>query len=61
VLGEAGVGKSVFANALFNRSSKYKNPDQSCFEGGTALDGGKTKVACVQSGLFLNNTKYGQV
>merc|ERR1712038_476449 len=61
VLGTAGVGKSVFANALFNRSSKYENPERECFEGGLVKDGksgGKTTEACIQKGYFLDDTNY---
>jgi len=66
VLGTAGVGKSVFANALFNRSSTY-DPDpedlesDSCFEGGKSEKGGKTTKACVNEGYFLDDKKYGKI
>ena len=67
VLGTAGVGKSVFSNALFNRSSDYKPPDsKKCFEGGLVdhgdgKSGGKTQEACIESGYFLGDEKNGEV
>ena len=40
VLGSAGVGKSVFANALFNRPSDYiPEGKKKCFEGGLVVGG----------------------
>merc|ERR1712183_447257 len=63
VLGTAGVGKSVFANALFNRDSHHKNPEKQCFEGGLVLNGkrGKTTEACIQTGYFLNDPNNGEI
>jgi len=66
VLGTAGVGKSVFANALFNRSSDYKPPGtKKCFEGGLVDhengNGGKTQEACIESGYFLGDEKNGEI
>jgi GTP-binding protein EngB required for normal cell division len=62
VLGTAGVGKSVFANALFNRSSTYgqdrPKSEQACFVGGQSAKGGKTSEACVEKGYFLGDPKY---
>merc|ERR1712226_199788 len=62
VLGTAGVGKSVFANALFNRSSTYgqdrPKSEQACFVGGMSSEGGKTSEACEQKGYFLGDPKY---
>merc|ERR1711971_898303 len=60
VLGTAGVGKSVFANALFNRPSTFKS-GKSCFEGGKSEDGGKTTEACEQTGYFLDDPKYEKI
>merc|ERR1711874_3119 len=59
VLGSAGVGKSVFANALFNRPSDYiPEGKKKCFEGGLVVGGkgGKTQEACAEKGYFLNDT-----
>ena len=65
VLGTAGVGKSVFANALFNRSSEYKPPGpKKCFEGGLVekgQSGGKTQEACIETGYFLGDESNGEV
>jgi len=59
VLGTAGVGKSTFANALFNRSSRYRhNEGKSCFEAGKSTNGGKTTEACEETGYFLDDPKY---
>ena len=59
VLGSAGVGKSVFANALFNRPSDYiPEGKKKCFEGGLVVGGkgGKTQEACAEKCYFLNDT-----
>ena len=62
VLGAAGVGKSVFANSLFGRTSYYKPGDgKECFEGGLSIKGGKTKKACFEKDFFLGNESYGKV
>merc|ERR1712038_822594 len=65
VLGTAGVGKSVFANALFNRSSEYKPPGpKKCFEGGLVekgQSGGKTQEACIETGYFLGDERNGEI
>merc|ERR1712038_1560033 len=65
VLGTAGVGKSVFANALFNRSSEYKPPGpKKCFEGGLVekgQSGGKTQEACIETGYFLGDESNGEI
>jgi len=72
VLGTSGVGKSTFANALFNRSHNYKPPDfeemkennESCFESsltGGENGGGKTTKSCADIGYFLGDEKYGEV
>merc|ERR1712119_273096 len=67
VLGSAGVGKSVFANALLGRPYNYKNPAGDCFEGGKvkaedAMKGkGRTRVACDQEGYFLGKEIYGNI
>merc|ERR1711874_179079 len=58
VLGAPGVGKSTFANALFNGSSDSwheDHPDGSCFQVGYSFDGGKTKEACELQGPFLGD------
>ena len=62
VLGTAGVGKSAFANALFNRTHDYKPPGgKKCFEAGMVKageKGGLTREACIETGYFLGDEKY---
>jgi len=67
VLGEAGVGKSTFANALLNRPGDAKHelyPGGECFQASPpeyAEPTGKTTEACEMQGAFLGDPTKGNI
>jgi len=67
VLGEAGVGKSTFANALLNQPGDTKHelyPGGECFQASPpdyAEPTGKTTEACEMQGPFLGDPTKGNI